>query len=55
MWPNTDPRPNVEGHPQHSGGQESPQEMDLKCEVSKKGQVSIARIVGAVIMLLDPT
>jgi len=55
MWPDTDPRPNVEGDPQHGGGEKSLQEMRIKGQMPKKREVPITGIVCLVIVLLDPT
>lgn len=55
MWPDADERPDVEGHPQHSSSQKSPQEMDVKGEMAKIGEIAIAWIISPVIVFLNPT
>jgi hypothetical protein len=44
----------VEGGPEYSGSQGSPQESGIECEVAKKRQIPIPRIVGFVVMVLHP-
>ena len=52
---NTNPGPDVERRAQYGRGQEPSQEMAMKGEITKKGQVPVTGVVSSVIVLLYPT
>jgi hypothetical protein len=44
----------MEGHTEHSSGQQSSEEMRTKCEMSEEREVTISRIISLIFVLLYP-